>query len=479
MKLIFSLSLILLGTFLYAQPGIFTGTWEGSLNDGINLKIGFHFFTDASGNWKATMDSPDQKAFGIPADSVSVSGNEVFAWLLKFQVKFSGRLINDSSIDGIFTQGRSIHLQLKKVKKVTASQPLLHPQTPKAPFPYFSEDLIFSGKKTGLTYGATFTRPLIDSSGSDRLRIVFPTIILITGSGPQDRDETILGHKPFAVIADYLTRKGYAVLRVDDRGVAQSKGNFGSATSLDFSYDTEAAIEYVKTRPDVDIRRMGLIGHSEGGMIAPMVAARRTDIKYLVLLAAPGIKNIDLLTEQNVAIYKSSGINSEAADLYGPLFKKITLSIINAKDSATARSHAVKILNEWKVPDSIKKVFNLYSEKEKLDFLNAITPGLSNAWYKYFLNYDPAPFLQKISSNVLALNGEKDIQVLPSSNTAGIKAALQKSKSKSFDIKVLPGLNHLFQQCNACTVTEYGQLEQTISPDVLKIIVEWLDKNSK
>jgi alpha/beta superfamily hydrolase len=479
MKCILSLALIFLSLALFAQEERFTGAWEGSLNVGINLKIGFHFLKDASGKWKATMDSPDQKVFGIPADSVSIMGNEVFTRLKKFQVSFSGKLVNDSSIEGIFSQGGSIPLQLKKVEKVTASKPLLRSQTPKAPFPYFSEDVIFSGKKTGLKYGATFTRPRIDSTVVNSHPTVFPTIVMITGSGPQDRDETILGHKPFAVIADYLARKGYAVLRVDDRGVAKTTGNFETATSLDFSFDTEEAIEYIKTRPDVDIRRIGLIGHSEGGMIAPMVATRRTDIKFLVMLAGPGIKNIDLLTEQNVAIYKSSGIKSEVADLYGPLFKKITLSIINAKDSTNARSDAAKILNEWRVADSVKKELKLYSEKEKQDYLNNLVHQLRNPWYTYFLNYDPAPVLKKISANVLALNGEKDIQVLAQSNMKGINKALQKSKSKSFDIKILPGLNHLFQQCNACTVAEYGQLDQTISASVLEIISTWLDKNSK
>ncbi len=313
----------------------FVGSWQGKLNVGVELRIVFHIKEDGKGGFVSTADSPDQGALGMPCSATSVNGSELTISMETLKASYSGTLKNDTLIEGIFTQGGSVPLVLTKTNKPTVRN---RPQTPQAPFPYTSEDVLYNTKEN-LQLGATITVP--EGKGP------FPAAILITGSGPQNRDEEIMGHKPFAILADYLTRKGFIVLRADDRGIGKSTGEFGTATSADFANDVNSSVEYLLTRSEVDKKKIGLIGHSEGGMIAPMVATKRKDINFIVLLAGPGVKIIDLMTEQNAAILRSANISKEATAAYLPFYKSIITQLLNATDTVAAYKSADEILQKW------------------------------------------------------------------------------------------------------------------------------------
>lgn len=454
----------------FTQTSKFIGTWQGSLNVGVELRIVFHITGDEKNGFISTADSPDQSAYGLKCDVTTINTNEVSIEMKSLNASFSGKLINDSTIEGAFTQGADVALILKKTDKVTERK---RPQTPKPPFPYKSEEVEYSNADKSLRYGATITLP--EGSGP------FPAIVMITGSGPQDRDETIVGHKPFAVIADYLSRKGFIILRVDDRGIGKSTGNFSEATSEDFANDVNSSINYLLSRPEVDKKKLGLLGHSEGGMIAPMVAAKRKDINFIVLMAGPGVKIIDLMAEQNAAIAKSGGISEQTVREIRPLFKNAVTIIIGASDTTAAIKELTAFTENWAATKNkdVLKELNFETAKQRNDYCVEMVKEFQSPWFRYFIRFNPSQYLEKLKCKVLALNGDKDIQVVSGQNLPGIEASLKKSKSKVYEIKELSGLNHLFQSCKKCTVAEYGELEETISSDALNIISNWLEKNVK
>lgn len=467
-KFLFILLLLLPFQFVWGQPGRFIGTWEGKLNVGIELRIVFHIKQQTDGSLKSTADSPDQSAYGLKCDTTFLSGNELTIQMLDLGASYTGKMIDDSTLEGIFTQNSDLPLSLKKVEKVTERN---RPQTPKPPFPYKSEDVIYNNSDNSLRYGATITIP--EGKGP------FPAAVLITGSGAQDRDETLFDHKPFAVIADHLAKKGYIVLRVDDRGVGKSTGNFGQSTSADFAKDVSNSVDYLLTRSEVDKKKIGLIGHSEGGMIAPMVATSRKDIDFIVLLAAPGVRITELMAEQNAAILRSSGLSDEAVAEAKTLFRLLVSTIQSTPDSATAIQQVSMAMENWKAkqPDSILVALELSKPEKRKEYVTVMTNQLHGPWFRYFMNFDPRPYLEKLRCKVLALNGSRDLQVISSQNLPGIESALKRSKAKAVIIKELPGLNHLFQSCNKCIIDEYGLLEETFSPLALQEISNWLKKN--
>lgn len=449
----------------------FTGIWEGKLNLGVELRIVFNIKENGKGGLVSTADSPDQAVYGLKCDTTSLNADAITIEMHDLKASFTGRLLNDSTLNGVFTQLADVPLTLKKVDKQPSERK--RPQTPQPPFSYKSEDVGYDNADKSLHYGATITIP--EGNGP------FPAAVLITGSGAQNRDEEIMGHKLFAVIADYLTPKGFIILRVDDRGVGKSTGKFSEATSADFANDVNASVDYLLSRQEVDQKKVGLIGHSDGGMIAPMLAANRKDIDFIVLLAGPGVKIIDLMAEQNAAILHSAGISQPAIDAYTPLYKEMAGQIINAADSTSALTAVKKTLNTWiaKTDTSLVKELGLQEAKSRDDMATQLAQVMYSPWFKYFLSFDPAPYLEKLKCKVLAINGDKDIQVISRQNLPGIEASLKKSKVKNYTIKEMRGLNHLFQTCNKCTLEEYGDLEETFSPAALQIIGEWLKVNVK
>lgn len=456
----------------FAQPlASYQGSWQGTLDVAGGLRIVFHIKENGSNGLTATADSPDQSAFGLKCDTTWVAAGLLTIEMHQLNASYAAKLVGDSVLDGTFKQGAEFPLVLKKTTTAPAARK--RSQEPQPPFPYKSEDVEYDNASHTLHYGATITIP----AGKGP----FPAVLLITGSGPQNRDEEIMGHKPFAVLADALTRNGFVVLRVDDRGVGKSSGQFKDATSADFAVDARVSLRYLLSRPEVNRKKTGLIGHSEGGMIAPMVASTGKDIDFIILLAGPGIKIDSLMAEQNRAIFHQSGISERAIDAYIPLYRSAYKTILSTGDSAAAVLKVKDLFNQWArdTDPTLLKELRVGSPEAYEKIAGAMVKELQSKWYRYFITFDPTPYLEALHCKVLALNGEKDIQVIPASNLAGIETALKKSQSKIYTVKELPGLNHLFQTCKTCTVAEYGQLEETFSPIALEEINNWLNKNVK
>ncbi len=438
------------------------GSWLGTLTvSGIELRVVFNITKAPDGTLKATLDSPDQGAKGIPVDSVKVEGDKLTLEAKALKMKYEGTYNPAAGqITGTFTQNISMPLNLKKVDRVPE---LARPQTPKPPYPYLEEQVAYENKAAGIKLAGTLTEP---KTGGP-----FPAVLLITGSGAQDRDETIFGHKPFKVIADDLTRAGLAVLRVDDRGVGGSTGSAATATSEDFAGDVLSGVEYLKSRPDIEPRRIGLIGHSEGGIIAPMVAAKSSDIAFIVLMAGTGVTGERILYEQGELIARAEGAREDAIRQTLEFQKRAFAVIKETGDPKLAEEKLKPILAEG---------YRTLGEEEKKAagteelWTKGQIMALSSPWMRFFLTYDPKPTLEKVRCPVLAMGGSLDLQVPAKENLKAIADALKAGGNKDFKILELPGLNHLFQPAKSGGVSEYAKSEETISPEALKLMREWI-----
>lgn len=441
-----------------------TGQWNGTLNVmGSDLPVVFNIEKTDNG-YTSTMDSPDQGVKGIPCDEISFLDNTLKIKIKSIRTSYEGTLKNDSIV-GIFKQmmiKKPLTLSREEVEKVEMKRP----QEPKPPFPYYSEEVKFVNKRDGNTLAGTLTLP--------RKKGKFPVVVLISGSGPQNRDEELLGHKPFLVIADFLTRNGFGVLRYDDRGTAQSTGDFSKATTLDLSYDAESAVEFLLGRKDVSHKKIGLIGHSEGGMIAPIVASRNQNVAYIVLLAGPGVRGDKLLLMQQRAVAVASGAPESAVSanekLNAPLFE----CIINAIDTVNLRADLIKLLE--KGVNENQELKSQLSDEQRSEMVKMTVSQLTSPWMINFIKYDPYPTLKKVKCPTLALNGSKDLQVPASKNLSEIKRAFKESGNDKLTAIELPNLNHLFQETTTGLPTEYGEIEQTFSPKALNEILIWLKK---
>jgi fermentation-respiration switch protein FrsA (DUF1100 family) len=437
--------------------------WEGTLKVGpVELRLVFHLFKQKDGSFAGTMDSPNEGIKGIVLDEVEVKGDKVRLEVKSSKFVFEGQRDKDGKeIAGEFKQsGLSLPLVLKRVAKATEGK---RPQTPQKPYPYDEIQVAYENKKGGIHLAGALTLP--------RGQGPFPAVLLITGSGAQDRDETILGHKPFLVLADYLTRRGIAVLRLDDRGVGGSTGNVQDATSADFADDVLAGVEFLKGRKEINPARIGLIGHSEGGIIAPLVASRSRDVAFIVLLAGTGMPGDEVLYRQAAAILKVTGADAEQLARQKALQERLFAVLRQEKDNAAAGKKLRAALDEYRA--------GLGKEDKKqlvdaLPMLEGQVQVVLTPWFRHFLDYDPRPALREVSCPVLALNGEKDLQVDPKVNLPSIAAALKEGGNKDFTTKELPNLNHLFQTCKTGAVSEYGAIEETIAPVALEAVAEWI-----
>src|SRR5579863_8430699 len=308
-----------------AKPSDIDGTWMGSLETpGMKLRVVFHIVNTEDG-LTATMDSPDQGMKGLPATSVTRTGSSLKIEAKSLNGVFDGKISADlSSIDGNWTQnGTTLPLNLKRTKDEAILEPR-RPQVPAKPYPYREEEVSYENKVQNVILAATFTIP--QGTGP------FPAVLLITGSGPQDRDESLLGHKPFLILSDYLTRHGIAVLRADDRGTGKSTGDFSKGTTADFATDVEAGVAYLKTRVEVNPHKIGLIGHSEGGVIAPMVAVRHKDVAYIVMMAGTGVPGDQVIVAQGEAIRIANGKKPEEAAKDAAKSREIMQLVESEKD---------------------------------------------------------------------------------------------------------------------------------------------------
>lgn len=439
----------------------FSGNWNGEMElYGSKLELIFKISVDENGELSAKMDVPMQGARDLPVSQTELKRDSIFLHVAMIAGRFTGKLTNDTTIVGNWSQsGLNFPLTLTRTEKVTE---LKRPQTPQPPFPYHAEEVIYENTQAEIKLAGTLTFPGHAEN--------CPAVILISGSGAQDRDETIFEHKPFLVIADDLTRKGIAVLRVDDRGVGGSEGNVSNATSKDFAGDVLAGIEFLKTRKEINPSKIGLIGHSEGGIVAPIAANQTSDVAFIVMLAGPGIPGEQILYEQGRLIGLASGMTEDQVAQNQKTQEAIFNIIKNEKDSAVRLDRLQRTLTGGMYP--------MMNDDQKKSIDQQIM-AVNSPWFSHFLKYDPYPALTKLKCPVLALMGEKDLQVPPKSNLPAIEKALAEGGNKNFKTVELPNLNHLFQNCETGAVSEYGQIEETISPKVLEIIREWIWTTTK
>jgi len=440
---------------------ILPGSWLGKISaNGIDLRLIFNLKLNDRDSLIATADSPDQGAKNIPLGSVILDEKKLTIKAPTLMGEYKGTITGDSTIDGTWTQrGTSFTVNLKKLKTAFS---INRPQEPKPPFPYTSENVTFTNDKFNIKLAGTLTVP----SGTGP----FKTVIMITGSGAQNRNEELMGHKPFLIIADYLSRNGIAVLRYDDRGVGGSQGNYAEATSEDLATDAEAAFNYLKNNPKINQKEIGFIGHSEGGLIAPIVASTHADVGFIVSLAGPGVTGQQVILRQTQDISRLSGQKESDIKETVETNKRLYAVLRKEKDNKKAE---IKILALYK--EILEKKKTSKEDTEKAVNQLKMTFGSSvYTWFRYFIVTDPAIFWKKVECPVLALNGEKDLQVAARENLPAIEKALKSSGNKYVKTVKLPELNHLFQHCKTGLPAEYSSIEETFSPDALKIISDWI-----
>jgi pimeloyl-ACP methyl ester carboxylesterase len=451
------------------KPAGAEGDWQGALSvPGGQLHMVFHVKRGADGMLTATLDSPDQGAYGIACSHAMYVDGSLTIESSVIGGTFAGKMDpGGGKVAGTWSQGTSTFpLTILRSDKPIAG--LNRPQEPKPPFPYEGREVTYENTRDKVKLAGALTLP---KGGGP-----FPAALLITGSGPQNRDEELFGHKPFHVIADYLTRRGIAVLRVDDRGVGSSTGSMANASSQDFAEDVKSGVAYLKTVKEIDPKRIGLIGHSEGGLIAPMVAAQDPSIAFIVLMAGTGVTGEQVMYKQAELIDRAMGMGDDAMSR-NHLFQSIAFSAVREeKDDAAAAKRIRREIDQKivaKLPEAARK-----SPQVSPAAIEAQVQTVLSPWFRFFLTHDPAETLHKVRCPVLALNGEKDLQVSPAQNLPAIKAALAAGGNKDFQTLLLPGLNHLFQTCTSGAPAEYGQIEETISPAALKAMGDWIEAHA-
>jgi pimeloyl-ACP methyl ester carboxylesterase len=450
---------------LYAQSlnykNTIPGSWFGKIKAGsVELRVVFNLSLIGKDSLIATLDSPDQGAKNIKLGLVTLYGEAIKISAPALMGEYNGTIKSDTLIEGTWKQaGNTMALDLAKLKTAFTVN---RPQEPKPPYPYTSEEVTFTNDKFNIKLAGTLTIP--HGKGP------FKAVIMITGSGAQNRNEELMGHKPFMVIADYLSRNGIAVLRYDDRGVGGSQGKYSDATSADLATDAEAAFNFLNNNQKINNKKIGLIGHSEGGLIAPIIASTNHNIGFIVSLAGPGVTGQQIIVRQQQDIGRFSGEKESAIRESIEINKKLYAVLRKEKDNKKAE---VKILAIYKEILEKKKTPREDIDKE-INALKLNFGANTYSWFRYFIMTDPSIYWKKVECPVLAINGEKDLQVAAHENLPAIEKSLKSGGNKTIKIIKLPGLNHLFQHCSTGLPSEYGSIEETFSPEVLKIISDWI-----
>ena len=430
------------------------GNWRGVLGP---LTLLAHLHDPAGGTPTATLDVPEQHAQNLPLD-FSKRADSVFLYLAVAHARFAGKRSADGqTLTGEWEQaGRGIPLTFARVVAGTPAAGPRRPQTPKGPFPYQVRELTFGSPAPGVSLAGTLTTP--PGAGP------FPAVVLLTGSGPEDRDETIFAHKPFAVLADYLTRRGVAVLRFDDRGVGGSTGTLQGSTSADYAADARAALAWLRTQPGIAKNHVGLLGHSEGGTAAVLAAGQPAGPNFVVLLAAPGIAGNALIVQQTVALARLSGADSAAQATVARQEQALLAAVLQNPTNAAARAQLLPLLAQAGVSGPAA---------------DQVITQLTSPGYRALLANRPAQDLARVHCPVLALGGSKDVQVAAAPNLAGIRQGLQASGNKDVTVRELPNLNHLFQTAATGSIEEYSISEETFAPAALQVIGDWVLAHGK
>ncbi|MEO0529539.1 MAG: alpha/beta hydrolase [Planctomycetota bacterium] len=453
---------LLLAVAVHASPADLSGTWLGTMDAGaMKLRLGMESITTPTGDFSVTFISIDQGGIRIPSVGPRLDEGKLTAPLPMIGGSYQGDL-NEAgdTIEGFWEQGPAkLALKLERVPRLPTQN---RPQEPKPPFPYDAEEVTFTNPRGGHTLAGTLTLP--------PTRGPHPALVLVTGSGPQDRDETLMGHKPFAVLADAITRRGVAVLRFDDRGVGKSTGDFATATSADFAFDALAAVRFLATRDDISTDRIGLGGHSEGAMVAPMVGAKFPDeVAFLLLLAPPAISGEEVIVGQGLALERSMGMPEAEATAQAEMRRKAIRAAIDSETDDEFNVALAEIVKE-----RVASIEDGDARNEaRVAYLQAF-PAYRTPWFRYFLDFDPSGPLKKVACPTLALLGERDVQVLPEDNLEPLQAALEAAPAIDVQVVTLPGLNHLFQNCKTGLPAEYGTIEETIAPAALELITDWV-----
>lgn len=430
-----------------ASPGKAEGDWHGALAIGERtLRLEVSLTRGPDGALAGRLVSLDQLSPPLPVAEARVVDGTLSFTVPAVQGRYSGTWdAAKGGWSGVWLQGMPLALVLTPGKY----PPPGRPQEPKPPFPYEALPVSFDGGAPGVKLAGTLTVP--PGAGP------FPAVVLITGSGPQDRDETLLGHKPFLLLADTLTRRGIAVLRYDDRGTAQSTGAFATAVGRDFADDAAAAAAWLRTRPKIDPARVGLLGHSEGGLIAPQVAGRDPRVAFVVLLAGPGVPGVEIMKVQRRAVLKAMGLPPAQVETASASGDTLDAAMLAAATPDVAKVEARRILTAAGAP---------------AEAVEAQVGMVASPWYRDFLAHDPRPALKALKVPVLAVNGGVDVQVVASQNLPALRAVL--AGNPAAEVVELPGLNHLFQTSATGDAGEYGRLEETMSPKALTLVADWI-----
>jgi pimeloyl-ACP methyl ester carboxylesterase len=450
-----------------ATPASLVGTWAGVLSPMAGIEFLLVFNIDAlEGVLVATMDSPDQGVRGIPVAEIHAEGDRLILNVTAIAGRFHGLVSHPDTVEGRWDQGgQSFPLRLVRAEPGAAGRP--RPQEPVPPFPYEEVEVRYLNPQAGIYLAGTLTMPPGDGP--------FPAVALITGSGPQDRDETILGHKPFWVLADHLTRQGVAVLRSDDRGVGASEGTFATATSEDFALDAAAAVAFLRENPRIDPDRVGLIGHSEGGLIAPLVVVQEETVAFQVLLAGPVLPGEEILHLQSAAIQRALGASAALIEANEALQRTLFALIRGEKDTPRLVGQLEAALREFVAgaPDALRAEMGIGSGSEQA-WIQGQIQAVGSPWFRFFLTHDPRPSLREARVPTLSLFGELDLQVPPVENVEALETLWKDGAHPDLTVVVLPGLNHLFQTAVTGSPTEYGQIEETFAPIALEVIASWI-----
>lgn len=449
---------IILILFLFVSGSLLAqeieGSWYGQLKvQSTTLRLVIHVAKTADG-YSATMDSPDQGAKGIPLTKAAFADSIFTFEQQAANISYSGRLKNNEIVGTFKQNGFSLPMTLSR--SIIEPPKLNRPQEPKPPYPYYTEEVSFENTSAGITLSGTLSLPTKDGK--------YPVVILISGSGPQNRDEELLGHKPFLVIADFLTRHGIGVLRYDDRGVGKSGGIFSTATSADFAGDAIAAVNFLKN--DKRAAKIGLIGHSEGGLIAPMVANTSSYVDFIALLAGPALRGDKILLLQQEKISRVNGISEKEIEKNKALMQRVYALMLQNKSTTAAEAALTHFFK-----DELKKdtTIQLPEGTTAEAFISMQVKNLVNNWMMYFVQYDPAAALKQLKLPTLALFGSNDLQVPSKENIAVLKKIA--AKNKRIAVLELPGLNHLFQESTTGAPSEYGNIEQSFAPAALDALL--------
>ncbi len=448
MRLVFTTILILQFYGCIGQG--FQGNWRGEIEvQGVKIPVQLRINKDSEEVWSASLISQTQATNVLQFSNIQIKEDSIFLVNSQNRISFRGRQLGSKMIRGVFTRGdKSIPLVLHSF----VEQIKRRPQTPEAPYPYDTTDVTFFNEFDQVKLAGTLSTP----KNLDKL---VPAVVLVTGSGPQDRDETVDGHKPFKVIADYLTRRGIMVLRFDDRGIGKSQGDYPNSTIGDFSKDVIGALDYLREQKNVDPNNVGIIGHSEGGLIAMLVAGQKSaEVNFIGLLAPPAIAIDSLMVLQAYEVGRSVGFSEQ---------ELIQARVINRKNFAVIKSELSDQQAYAQIMDNVSSVFQAPTQDQKNEFRMLVTPP-----YRYFMRIDPVPFIRQINVPVFAAYGTKDVQVPYAVNLESLTNNLPKDLHPR--LKVYEGLNHFFQRAKTGGISEYGDLEETFSLDVLEDIIEWL-----